>query len=131
MPNEIWIRRVLPSAQLAFRSNNRDVQAQLCAKGAGFAVLPRPLSNATPGILRLTVGENPPGRDTYVGYHRDLRRLPRMRALLSLRAVNSEKNVFGAYIDASLVFRTPAFFSTVSDTPVTLTGSRWASSGSL
>lgn len=84
MPDAVWFKRVLPSAEVAFRSNNRDVQAQLCAKGAGLAVLPRPLGDATPGILRLDLGEDPPGRDTYVGYHRDLRRLARMRALLDL-----------------------------------------------
>ncbi|MDU3128890.1 MAG: LysR family transcriptional regulator, partial [Bradyrhizobium sp.] len=30
------------------------------------------------------IGEQPPGRGTYVGYHRDLRRLARLRALLDL-----------------------------------------------
>jgi DNA-binding transcriptional LysR family regulator len=84
MPDAVWIKRVLPNAEVAFRSNSRDVQARLCAEGAGHAVLPRPLGDATPGIRRLDVGENPPGRDTYVGYHRDLRRLTRMRALLDL-----------------------------------------------
>ena len=34
--------------------------------------------------------------------------MPRKRALLSLRAVNSLKNVFGAYCAASLTLRTPA-----------------------
>jgi len=84
MPDAVWMKRVLPNAEVAFRSNNRDVHARLCARGAGLAVLPRPLGDETPGILRLDVGENPPGRDTYVGYHRDLRRLTRMRALLDL-----------------------------------------------
>jgi hypothetical protein len=30
------------------------------------------------------IGESPPGLDTFVGYHRDLRRLSRLRALLDL-----------------------------------------------
>ncbi len=84
MPDALWLKRVLPRADAAFRSNNRDVQAVLCAKGAGLAVLPRPLGDATSGIVRLDIGEAPPGRDTYVGYHRDLRRLTRLRALLDL-----------------------------------------------
>src|SRR5262249_47582051 len=84
MPDAIWIKRALPNAHVAFRSNNRDVQAQLCARGAGLGVLRRPLGDAPPGILRLAVGEDPRGRDTFVGYHRDLRRLARMRALLDL-----------------------------------------------
>jgi len=84
MPDALWVERVLPKAEVAFRSNNRDVQARLCASGAGLAVLPRPLGDATPGIVRLEIGEAPPGRDTHVGYHRDLRRLARLRALLDL-----------------------------------------------
>jgi DNA-binding transcriptional LysR family regulator len=33
MPDTIWLRRVLPHAKVGFRSNNREVQAQLCARG--------------------------------------------------------------------------------------------------
>jgi DNA-binding transcriptional LysR family regulator len=84
MPDAVWLRRVFPNATVAFRSNNREVQAQLCAKGAGFAVLPRPLGDATPGIAPLAFAEEPPTRNTYVGYHRDLRRLRRLRELLDL-----------------------------------------------
>lgn len=84
MPDALWLGRMLPNATVAFRSNNREVQARLCAHGAGLAVLPRPLGDATPGIVPLDIGEAPPGRDTFVGYHRDLRRLARMRKLLDL-----------------------------------------------
>jgi len=84
MPDARWIKRRLPDAYPAFRSNNRSVQAKLCAQGGGIAVLPVPLGDATPGIERLDLGEAPPGRDTYMGYHRDLKRLARMRALVQL-----------------------------------------------
>lgn len=84
MPDALWLTRVLPKAEVGFRSNSREVQAQLCAKGAGLAVLPRPLGDATRGIVALDTTNSPPGRDTYVGYHRDLRRLSRMRAFLDL-----------------------------------------------
>lgn len=84
MPDAVWLKRMLPNADVTCRSNNREVQAQLCAGGAGLAVLPRPLGDATPGIVALALDDPPPGRDTFVGYHRDLRRLNRMRALLGL-----------------------------------------------
>ena len=84
MPDAIWLSRVLPRAEVVLRSNDRDVQARLCAAGTGLAVLPCPLGDATPGLVRLDIGEAPPARDTYVGYHRDLRRLNRMRSLLNL-----------------------------------------------
>jgi hypothetical protein len=32
----------------------------------------------------IEIGKAPPGRDTFVGYHRDLRRLTRMREPLDL-----------------------------------------------
>ena len=83
-PDAVWIRRLLPQAHIAARSNNRDVQAQLCARGAGIAVLPDVLGDAMPTLERLNLGETPPGRDTWVGYHRDLKRLSRLRALLNL-----------------------------------------------
>ena len=66
------------------RSNNRDVQARMCALGVGVAVLPRPLGDAIPGLTHLDLGEDPPSRETWVGYHRDLKRLARLRALLDL-----------------------------------------------
>ncbi|WP_132955247.1 LysR family transcriptional regulator [Rhizobium sp. BK251] len=84
MPDVAWLKRVLPEATVALRSNNRDVQATLCAAGAGLAVLPRPLGDAIKGIERIDVDEPPPGRDTWVGYHRDLKRLTRLRLLLDL-----------------------------------------------
>lgn len=84
MPDAVWLRRVFPKATVALRSNNRDVQARLCARGGGLAVLPIPLGDATPGIERLAIDEAPPARDTYVGYHRDMRRLRRMRELLEM-----------------------------------------------
>jgi len=84
MPDVAWIERMLPRAHVAARSNNREVQARLCALGTGAAVLPRPLGDATAGLERVDLGEMPPGRDTWLGYHRDLRRQARLRALLDL-----------------------------------------------
>jgi DNA-binding transcriptional LysR family regulator len=84
MPDALWLKRVLPAAHIAMRSNSREVQAEFCRQGIGLAVLPRPLGDRIPGIVPIDLGEAPPGRDTYVGYHRDLRRLSRMRALLDL-----------------------------------------------
>ena len=84
MPDAIWIKRVLPKAHVVSRSNNRDVQGRMCAQGVGIAVLPRPLGDALRDVELVDLGEPPPSRDTWVGYHRDLRRLGRLRALLDL-----------------------------------------------
>jgi DNA-binding transcriptional LysR family regulator len=84
MPDVAWLKRVLPKAEIAMRSNSRDVQATLCANGGGLAVLPRPLGDGMAALERIDLGDMPPGRDTWIGYHRDLRRLARLRALLDL-----------------------------------------------
>jgi DNA-binding transcriptional LysR family regulator len=84
MPDAVWLAKMLPHAHVISRSNNRDVQARMCAEGAGVAVLPRPLADSIDGLRLIDLGEPPPGRDTYVGYHRDLKRLARLRALLDL-----------------------------------------------
>ncbi|MCC6559811.1 MAG: LysR family transcriptional regulator [Xanthomonadales bacterium] len=83
-PDDSWLQTALPKARTVFRSTSRDVQAQMCALGVGLAVLPVPLGDAHPALERLDLGTEPPGRDTWLGYHRDLRRLPRLRARLDL-----------------------------------------------
>lgn len=84
MPDVAWLTRTLPNAHIAIRSNSRDVQAQLCAFGAGLAVLPVPLGDATPGIEVVELGLDPPIRDNWLGFHKDLGRLPRLRAFVDL-----------------------------------------------
>lgn len=83
-PDDSWLQSMLPAARTVFRSNSRDVQARMCAAGVGIAVLPIPLGDRTAGIERVDLGAEPPGRDTWIGYHRDLRRLARLRAFLDL-----------------------------------------------
>ena len=84
MPDATWLRRILPKGNVISRSNNRDVQGRMCAEGAGVAVLPQPLGDALIGVERIELDEKPPGRDTWVGYHRDLKRMARLRAFLDL-----------------------------------------------
>jgi DNA-binding transcriptional LysR family regulator len=82
LPDVAWLREKLPRANVAFGSNNRGAQARMCAAGAGLAVLPCLLGDRTAGIRRIDLGQAPPGRDVWFGYHRDLRRQRRLRALL-------------------------------------------------
>lgn len=84
MPDAAWLRDAFPQGRIAFRSNSRHIQAVACAAGVGLAVLPCPLGDAHPNLQRVDRASPPPGRDVWLGYHRDLRRLPRLRALLEL-----------------------------------------------
>ena len=56
----------------------------MCVEGVGVAVLPRPLGDGMAGLRLLKVDTPPPGRDVWVGFHRDLRRLRRLRSLVDL-----------------------------------------------
>lgn len=83
-PDDTWLRQKLPNARTTFRSNSRSVQASMCAEGAGVAILPCDIGDNLAGIERLRLGDEPPARDVWIGYHRDLGRLARLRALLDL-----------------------------------------------
>ena len=64
-----------PNAQPVMRSNSRNVQARMCRHGVGIAVLPKVVGKQIPGLRQLKVPTKPPGRDIWIGYHRDLKHL--------------------------------------------------------
>lgn len=83
-PDVLWVRDMLPRARVVFSGNSRGLQASLCARGLGYAVLPRPVGEQTPGLRRVDLGEEPPSRDFWVGYHRDLRRMKPLRVMADI-----------------------------------------------
>ncbi len=83
-PDIDWLGERFPNADVVVRSNNRNVQAHLCRKGLGIAVLPRPVGDQIAGLRRLDLDDTPPSREIWMGYHRDLKQLPRLRAFLDL-----------------------------------------------
>lgn len=95
-PDTAWLREMFPNAGVALQSNNRNVKAQMCSMGMGIAVLPRPLGDQTPGIRRLQLHAEPPHREIWMGYHRDLRRLNRLRAFVDLTIAHLANSPFDA-----------------------------------
>jgi DNA-binding transcriptional LysR family regulator len=83
-PDVAWLLDRCPQSPRVFTSTSRAVQAQMCLRGMGIAVLPRPLGDATAGLQRIETLGQPPGRDVWVGYHHDLRHMDRLRALLDI-----------------------------------------------
>lgn len=83
-PDVQWLQRMLPAAKRVFTSSSRTVQAQMCARGLGVAVLPRSLGDQLPLLTRIELSEEPPSRDIWMGYHQDMRRMDRLRALADL-----------------------------------------------
>lgn len=83
-PDVSWIRKRFPKARSTVRCNDRVVQAQLCALGQGLAILPVAVGHATPGLKVVELEESPPERNLWLGYHRDLRNLKRLRELINM-----------------------------------------------
>lgn len=83
-PDVAWLLDRFPHSRRVFTSTSRAVQAQMCRRGMGIAVLPRPLGDATAGLQRIDMPDQPPGRDVWVGYHQDLRHMDRLRAMLDI-----------------------------------------------
>jgi DNA-binding transcriptional LysR family regulator len=83
-PDVAWLLDRFPQSRRVFTSTSRAVQAQMCLRDMGIAVLPRPLGDATAGLQRIDTPDQPPSRDVWVGYHQDLRHMDRLRAMLEI-----------------------------------------------
>ena len=86
-PDVAWLLNRFPRCRRVFTSTSRTVQAQMCLRGMGIAVLPRPLGDAVAGLQRIDTPDQPPSRDIWVGYHHDLRHMERLRAMLDIADV--------------------------------------------
>jgi len=82
-PDIAWLEESFPNARPVLRSNNRNVQGRMCSQGIGIAVLPQVVGDQMAGLRRLALPAEPPGRDIWMGYHRDMRRLHRLRAFIT------------------------------------------------
>ncbi len=83
-PDVAWLLDRFPHSKRAFTSTSRSVQAQMCLRGHGVAVLPRSLAEGISGLQRIDLLGQPPSRDIWVGYHQDLRHMDRLRAFLAI-----------------------------------------------
>jgi DNA-binding transcriptional LysR family regulator len=82
VPDMLWLRETFPRARIGFRSNNREVQATLCCAKLGYAVLPAQIADRRPELKRFDFKKGPPGRDIWMGFHRDLMRQERLRVFI-------------------------------------------------
>lgn len=82
-PDIDWLKASFPNARPVLRSNNRNVQGRMCRQGIGIAVLPQVAGDQMTGLRRLDLPAAPPSRDIWMGYHRDMRRLQRLRAFIT------------------------------------------------
>jgi DNA-binding transcriptional LysR family regulator len=81
VPQERWLARLAPDRRVVFRSNSTAALQSATRAGAGVAVLPCFVAEHDPGLRRLE-GPEPPNHELWLLVHGDLRRTPRVRAVI-------------------------------------------------
>jgi DNA-binding transcriptional LysR family regulator len=81
VPQERWIARVAPDRRVVFRCNSTASLVAAARAGVGVAVLPRFVADHEPELVRLD-GPEPVHHELWLLVHGDLRRSPRVRAVI-------------------------------------------------
>jgi DNA-binding transcriptional LysR family regulator len=81
-PQERWLARVAPARRVVFRCNSTASLLAAARLGIGVAVLPRFVADRDPELVELS-GPEPVNHELWLLVHGDLRRTPRVRAVLS------------------------------------------------
>ncbi len=81
VPQERWLGRVGPERRVVFRSNSTASLQAAARAGMGVAVLPCLVADHDPGLRRLE-GPEPVNHELWLLVHGDLRRSPRVRAVI-------------------------------------------------
>lgn len=82
MPGQSWLLDLLAGARPAVRVNNWLVLHEAARAGAGLAVLPCYLGDGDPALRRVGPVLEEVAADQWLLVHRDLRALPRVRAVM-------------------------------------------------
>jgi DNA-binding transcriptional LysR family regulator len=80
-PHERWLTRVAPQRQVVFRCNATSGLQSAARAGLGVALLPCYAADVDPGVTALD-GPEPAGHQLWLLVHGDLRRAPRVKAVL-------------------------------------------------
>ncbi len=85
IPQVPWLRRVAIAATVVLRSNSAMTRRAAATSGAGIALLPCILADLDPVLVRIE-SEAAPKQDLWLVTHRDLARVPRIRATMEFLA---------------------------------------------
>ena len=77
-----WLAEKVPEGRAVYRTNSRDAQAAAAAQGIGIACLPQYTAEHMAGLERIREAGLGPAREIWLGVHRDLREMPRIRAVI-------------------------------------------------
>jgi len=76
-----WLARRSGERRFSFRTSSQTTQAAAARAGYGVALLPRYVAADDRGLVEVLPGERLPKRDVWLLIHRDLRKVPRVRAV--------------------------------------------------
>ena len=81
IPQERWLKQRAPERRIVFRSNATAALLAAARAGLGTAVLPCYVGDAEPRLRRLAAADLP-GYEVWLLVHGDLRRTPRVKAVI-------------------------------------------------
>lgn len=81
-----WLARQFGDRRFSFRTNSQTTQAAAARAGYGVALLPCYVAADDPGLVRVSLEERLPERDLWLVFRRELRRVPRVRAVVDYLA---------------------------------------------
>lgn len=96
LPQQRWLDQIIGDRPVAFRTNDVITMAIAARAGLGVAVLPYFVGEDDPGLIRLPSPEPPPVRDIWLVVHDDLRRAPRVRAVMEflIETIDTAEKMF-------------------------------------
>jgi DNA-binding transcriptional LysR family regulator len=77
----VWLARQFGDRRFSFRTNSQTTQAAAARAGYGVALLPRYVAADDQGLVRVSLGGRLPERDVWLLIRRDLKNVPRVRAV--------------------------------------------------
>lgn len=78
-----WLAAALPEAVPSMKTNGRDAMLALARSGAGVACLARIVGDRVPELQRIPLSPAPPTPQLWLGFHRDSRESPRVKAVVA------------------------------------------------
>jgi len=99
LPEAQWLARHATGARVALRANSLPAQIAAVRAGFGKALLPRWFAEEEGGLLPLPPPAPPPVREAWLVVHRDLKDVPRVRALIDAvaAAFDAERDRLGTH----------------------------------
>jgi len=86
LPQQKWLMAIAGNREIVLRTGDLENQRAAARAGLGLAALPHYVGDSDPQLQRYETGEKPVGRDVWLLVHRDLRRMPAVRAVMEFLA---------------------------------------------